>query len=153
MCHFAASVCRIFHNLEGASSVISLERNPLYLSEYPLDDFISANPRSSVMPAKTKNSRQFNEADDAESTSLATTALAPVPFDAPPSFLEKPEPAAPASPPTGPLERSNLQLYLQEIGKTALLTIQEEVVLARKIRRGDKAARDHMIKAEPAPRG
>jgi RNA polymerase primary sigma factor len=44
-------------------------------------------------------------------------------------------------------ERSGLQLYLQEIGKTPLLTVAEEVALARRIRRGDKAARDHMIKA------
>ena len=65
-------------------------------------------------------------------------------LDAPPSFLEKPEPSASEA---APLERSNLQLYLQEIGKTALLTIDEEVTLARRIRRGDKAARDHMIKA------
>ncbi|HEX3729289.1 MAG TPA: RNA polymerase sigma factor RpoD/SigA [Opitutaceae bacterium] len=64
---------------------------------------------------------------------------------APPSFLERPEPAPAAD--TGPIERSNLQLYLQEIGKTALLTIAEEVTLARRIRRGDRAARDHMIKA------
>jgi RNA polymerase primary sigma factor len=65
-------------------------------------------------------------------------------MDAPPSFLEKPEP--PAIEPD-PLERSGLQLYLQEIAKTPLLTIAEEVKLARRIRRGDKAARDHMIKA------
>ena len=65
-------------------------------------------------------------------------------MDAPPSFLEKPEPAA-IEP--DPLERSGLQLYLQEIAKTPLLTIAEEVKLARRIRRGDKAARDHMIKA------
>jgi RNA polymerase primary sigma factor len=45
------------------------------------------------------------------------------------------------------LERSNLQLYLQEIGKTPLLTIAEEAALARRIRRGDQTARDHMIKA------
>ncbi len=64
--------------------------------------------------------------------------------EAPPSFLEKPEPAAPDS---APLERSNLQLYLQEIGKTPLLTIEEEVSLARRIRRGDASARDHMIRA------
>jgi RNA polymerase primary sigma factor len=65
-------------------------------------------------------------------------------LDAPPSFLEKAEPAPPES---APLERSNLQLYLQEIGKTALLTIAEEVSLAKRIRKGDRAARDHMIKA------
>jgi RNA polymerase primary sigma factor len=64
--------------------------------------------------------------------------------DAPPSFLDHREPMAvePETP-----ERSGLQLYLQEIGKTPLLTVAEEVSLARRIRRGDKAARDHMIKA------
>ena len=65
-------------------------------------------------------------------------------FDAPPSFLEKPEPAPVEA---DPLERSGLHLYLQEIIKTPLLTIAEEVQLARRIRRGDRAARDHMIKA------
>jgi RNA polymerase primary sigma factor len=65
-------------------------------------------------------------------------------LDAPLSFLEKPEPA-PVEP--DPLERSGLQLYLQEIGKTPLLTIAEEVQLARRIRRGDRAARNHMIQA------
>jgi RNA polymerase primary sigma factor len=65
--------------------------------------------------------------------------------DAPPSFLEKSEPNAEA--PIAHGERSNLQLYLQEIGKTPLLTIEEEITLARRIRKGDKAARDHMISA------
>jgi RNA polymerase primary sigma factor len=70
----------------------------------------------------------------------------PVPtVDSPPSFLEKPEPAVVET--ADPLERSALQLYLQEIIKTPLLTVAEEVQLARRIRRGDKAARDHMIKA------
>lgn len=65
-------------------------------------------------------------------------------FSAPPSFLEKPEPAA-VEPAVS--DRSNLQMYLQEIGKTPLLTIEEEIKLAKRIHRGDKAARDHMIKA------
>jgi RNA polymerase primary sigma factor len=62
-----------------------------------------------------------------------------------PSFLERAE-AASAEKPT-PSERSPLQLYLQEIGKTALLTPKEEVKLANRIKKGDKAARDHMITA------
>ena len=75
----------------------------------------------------------------------AEVLLQPSPtLDAPPSFLEKPEPA-PVEP--DPLERSGLQLYLQEIVKTPLLTIAEEVQLARRIRRGDRAARNHMIQA------
>src|SRR5882724_5287903 len=98
------------------------------------------------MPAKSKNNRHSAEADDTESTALAaTTALAPAALDAPPSFLQKPD--RPPSEPIAHGERSNLQLYLQEIGKTALLTIAEEITLARRIRRGDKAARDHMISA------
>src|SRR5690349_3580113 len=82
------------------------------------------------------------------STSSEPEAFAPVTLempDAPPSFLEKPDRAA--AEPVAHGDRSNLQLYLQEIGKTPLLTIEEEVTLARRIRRGDKAARDHMIKA------
>jgi len=44
--------------------------------------------------------------------------------------------------PSGPL-----QLYLREIGEVKLLTPQEEIALAARIKRGDKAARELMIKA------
>jgi RNA polymerase primary sigma factor len=44
-------------------------------------------------------------------------------------------------------ERSVLQLYLNQIRQTPLLTIEEETRLAARIQRGDEAAREHMIKA------
>jgi len=44
-------------------------------------------------------------------------------------------------------EKSSIKLYLQEIGKTALLTHKEEIELAERIRKGDKEARDQMIAA------
>jgi RNA polymerase primary sigma factor len=54
--------------------------------------------------------------------------------------------------PTQPVEAAvtngdSLQLYLREIGQVKLLTPAEEIVLAKRIKRGDKAAREHMIKA------
>jgi RNA polymerase primary sigma factor len=39
------------------------------------------------------------------------------------------------------------QLYLREIGQVKLLTPQEEIELAARIKAGDKKAREHMIKA------
>jgi len=42
---------------------------------------------------------------------------------------------------------SSLKLYLREISKTPLLTIEEEVQLAERIKNGDGEARAHMIKA------
>ncbi len=40
-----------------------------------------------------------------------------------------------------------LQLYLREIGQVKLLTPNEEIALAKRIKRGDTEAREHMIKA------
>jgi RNA polymerase primary sigma factor len=38
-------------------------------------------------------------------------------------------------------------LYIREIGETPLITPKEEIALAKRIKKGDKAAREHMIKA------
>jgi len=40
-----------------------------------------------------------------------------------------------------------LQLFLNEVGRYKLLTADEEVELAKRIERGDKAAKDHMVNA------
>jgi len=63
--------------------------------------------------------------------------------DAPPSFTE----TADAPSPADPGDRSTLKLYLQEIAKTPLLTPDQEVTLAAKIKRGHKPSRDLMIKS------
>jgi RNA polymerase primary sigma factor len=41
----------------------------------------------------------------------------------------------------------SLRLYLREIGKVPLLTADQEVALAKRIERGDEAAKRHMIEA------
>jgi RNA polymerase primary sigma factor len=41
----------------------------------------------------------------------------------------------------------SMKLYLREISKTPLLTLQEESALAERIKTGDHQARDHMIRA------
>ena len=42
---------------------------------------------------------------------------------------------------------SSLRIYMREISKTPLLTTEEEVDLAARIKKGDKEARTLMIKA------
>ncbi|HNQ73941.1 MAG TPA: sigma-70 family RNA polymerase sigma factor [Verrucomicrobiota bacterium] len=42
---------------------------------------------------------------------------------------------------------SAVKLYLREIGRVKLLTPAEEIALAARVKKGDKRAREHMIKA------
>lgn len=48
---------------------------------------------------------------------------------------------------TESLAGNSYQLYLREIGQVKLLTPEEEIELGNRVKRGDKAAREHMIKA------
>lgn len=77
---------------------------------------------------------------------LPKLALAPAPSLAQPApvpkALEAGEPSARERVPS-----DALQLYFREIGEVKLLTRAEEIVLAKRIKKGDEQAREHMIKA------
>jgi RNA polymerase primary sigma factor len=67
-----------------------------------------------------------------------------------PAAADAPEPKSSArrSDEEGPYTAdSALKLYLREIGKVKLLSMEEEVELAERIKKGDKKAREQMIKA------
>jgi len=51
------------------------------------------------------------------------------------------------SAPSEPTRGDTLQLYLNEIGQVKLITPQEEIQLARRIKKGDQRAREQMITA------
>ena len=44
-------------------------------------------------------------------------------------------------------EQSSLDIYLKQISKIPLISVQEEIELAQKIAKGDEQARDKMITA------
>jgi len=65
----------------------------------------------------------------------------------PPGDRRQPE-IAPGSPERLPYDGNTaFRLYLQEVGQTKLLTTADEARLAKRIKRGDKKAREEMIKA------
>jgi RNA polymerase primary sigma factor len=62
------------------------------------------------------------------------------------------KPASPSAAPTEPapyesIRGGTLELYLREIGRVKLITPQEEIALAKRIKKGDRRAREKMITA------
>jgi RNA polymerase primary sigma factor len=79
-------------------------------------------------------------------TSKRLPAMAAIVSEEPlPVVAKEIEPAPTA--PTESLSSDSLQLYLNEIGRVKLLTPEEELTLAKRVKRGDKKARERMITA------
>jgi RNA polymerase primary sigma factor len=94
-------------------------------------------------------------ADRPARSSRRGPAVAPVAPGAPPSAAEL-TPAIPREEDLIPIADKDrapydgdtaIKLYLREIGQVKLLTPQEEIVLAARIKKGDRKAREQMIKA------
>lgn len=98
---------------------------------------------TTIVEKKRPRSVADKEETEASAVENVEKLKAPAIPDAPPSFTESVDAPAPAE----PGDRSTLKLYLQEIAKTPLLTPEQEVTLAAKIKRGHKPSRDLMIKS------
>lgn len=70
----------------------------------------------------------------------------PTPIPTPASDTDPTEPGLPWEE-LSTEERSPIRYYLDQIGKTPLLTLEQETALARRVLKGDEAARQQMIQA------
>ena len=75
-----------------------------------------------------------------------TPAPTPTPSATPDSDIDPTEPGLPWEE-LSTEERSPIRYYLDQIGKTPLLTLEQETALARRVLKGDEAARQQMIQA------
>lgn len=115
------------------------------------DDALEANRLRSVQAAVLAKAEQEpveEEEPKAEDLAKEEEALKAEPLETVPIPGAEPE-----EPGTARRERSSydgdtaIKLYLREIGQVKLLTPQEEIELAARIKKGDKKAREQMIKA------
>jgi RNA polymerase primary sigma factor len=95
--------------------------------------------------------RAFSRAKAAASRPTATRLVAEkhpeVRFDEPVQVLTAPRSETREPMPTAEGAGTALSAYLRDVGEVALLTPQQEIELAARIKQGDGAAREHMIRA------
>src|SRR6185503_2014157 len=115
--------------------------------------------RRNKLPKKTPAPRRDARVEPAHKVTHAPryTKLGGLPRGSPQDDVVVPPPTNAVSnnelPPPPARERSSydgdtaIKLYLREIGQVKLLTPQEEIELAARIKKGDKKAREQMIKA------
>ena len=102
-----------------------------------------ADKMESTSPgAVPKRSRRGKSSNDAPKAGGSTDEFAKVPRD-----LVKASDPLPSRDRGGYDGDTAFKLYLREIGQVKLLTVAEEIDLAAKIKKGDKKAREQMIKA------
>lgn len=113
---------------------------------------LASRPRARALSHRRPGKKMFKINGQRNGTSLPQLPANEKP--APPVAIPEPSVdhlSASAEPADHAPSRSGLngalELYLREVGKVKLLTPQEEIILARRIRKGDEAAREHMIKA------
>jgi RNA polymerase primary sigma factor len=104
------------------------------------NDFRQGRPKARRQPSQQKNrsTAKMTKTDEAPDPE-------PEPLSAPPLEEAVLEPADNERQPYD--GETAIKLYLREIGQVKLLTPQEEVELAARIKKGDKKARERMIKA------
>src|SRR5882724_4679564 len=95
--------------------------------------------------AKLTSNRHRTKRNQAKAPAFAPKVPATEPTTMPKPQFHAAE--SPAEPRAGMTQVPALQLYLREIGQVKLLTPKEKIALAKRIKRGDEQAREHMIKA------
>ena len=106
----------------------------------------NAKPKASPVAKPSKEPKKSPTPPALKKLPVPAPAPVPTPVPAPAPDLDPTEPGLPWEQ-LSSAERSPLRTYLDQIGKTPLLTLEQETALARRVLKGDEAARQHMIQA------
>ena len=106
----------------------------------------NAKPKASPVAKPSKEPKKSPTPPAPKKLPVPAPAPVPSPALAPAPDLDPTEPGLPWEQLSSD-ERSPLRSYLDQIGKTPLLTLEQETALARRVLKGDEAARQHMIQA------